>query len=317
MSIEIRFDIKNNIESINGSLFPIGTNFINFISINMTDILNDEIISSLSKTNYKEILNKITTASANAIVPEIVVSNVLINKLSNNINIEELKKDFTTVLKVYNIFKELTEFCYFNEELKNTTPFQNYIYYLNKYKIEKVILPKRTISSFGLKPIKASSKILKNDSISVMLKENSPFFYYCYECSTIDDYMIAAFLELIENDYLISKCENCGKFFIAYNRADTLYCDRISPQNTSKNCKQYGKEQKWLERTKNEKDWYSLYRKVYQTFQKKAIRNPGHKESRQAFDNFRAEANEWKQKIKKGTKTEEDFMSWLQNFRQK
>ena len=57
MSIEIRFDIKNNIESINGSLFPIGTNFINFISINMADILNNEIISSLSKTNYKEIEN--------------------------------------------------------------------------------------------------------------------------------------------------------------------------------------------------------------------------------------------------------------------
>ena len=205
----------------------------------------------------------------------------------------------------------------FNEEHKNTTPFQNYIYYLNKYKIEKVILPKRTISSFGLKHIKASSKILKNDSISVMLKENSPFFYYCYECSTIDDYMIASFLELIENDYLISKCENCGKYFIAYNRADTLYCDRISPQNASKNCKQYGKEQKWLERTKNEKDWYSLYRKVYQTFQKKAIRNPGHKESKQAFDNFRAEANEWKQAVKKGSKTEADFMKWLKSFRQK
>lgn len=317
MSIEIRFDIKSNIESINGSLFPIGTNFINFISINMADILNNEIISSLSKTNYKEIFNKITTASANAIVPEIVVTNVLINKLSNNINIQEIKKDLTTVLKVYNKFKELTEFCYFNEELKNTTPFQNYIYYLNKYKIEKVILPKRTISSFGLKHIKASSKILKNDSISVMLKENSPFFYYCYECSTIDDYMIASFLELIENDYLISKCENCGKYFIAYNRADTLYCDRISPQNASKNCKQYGKEQKWLERTKNEKDWYSLYRKVYQTFQKKAIRNPGHKESKQAFDNFRAEANEWKQAVKKGSKTEADFMKWLKSFRQK
>ena len=150
-----------------------------------------------------------------------------------------------------------------------------------------------------------------------MIKENSPFFFYCYECSTIDDYMIASFLELIENDYLISKCENCRKYFIAYNRADTLYCDRISPQNASKNCKQYGKEKKWLERTKNEKDWYSLYRKVYQTFQKKAIRNSGHKESKQAFDNFRTEANEWKQAVKKGSKTEADFMKWLKNYRQK
>lgn len=318
MSTEIRFDIKNNIESINGSLFPLGTNFINFISINMANILNDEVISSLSKTNYKEVLNKITTASANTIVPEIVTTNVLI-ELSNEtvIDIQQIKKYLTQVLKAYNKFKELVEFCYFNDKLKDMTPLQKYIYYLNKFNLNKVEKPKQVISSFGLKSKKTNSKLLKNDDILIMIKENSPFFFYCYECSTIDDYMIASFLELIENDYLISKCENCRKYFIAYNRADTLYCDRISPQNASKNCKQYGKEKKWLERTKNEKDWYSLYRKVYQTFQKKAIRNSGHKESKQAFDNFRTEANEWKQAVKKGSKTEADFMKWLKNYRQK
>lgn len=317
MTFNVRFDAKNNIESINGKEILLGENFINFISLKMESILNKEIISKLSEINYKEILSKITTATDGIIIPEIIYIDILIEESKETINIQQIKKDLTKVLKVYNKFKELTEFCYFNQIQKDMTPFQLYIYYLHKFKIEEIILPKQVINSFGLKPKKASGKVLKDKDIFVMLQQNSPFFYFSYEISNIDDYMTASFLQLIENNYLILKCENCGKYFIAYNRTNTLYCDRPSPQDYSKNCKQYGKERKWLERTKDETDWYSLYRKVYQTFQKKAIRNPGHKESKQEFDDFRINANKWKKALKEGTKTQEEFIKWLQNFRKK
>ena len=317
MTFNVRFDEKNNIESINGKEILLGENFINFISLKMESILNKEIISKLSEINYKEILSKITTATDGIIIPEIIYIDILIEESKETINIQQIKKDLTKVLKVYNKFKELTEFCYFNQIQKDMTPFQLYIYYLHKFKIEEIILPKQVINSFGLKPKKASGKVLKDKDIFVMLQQNSPFFYFSYEISNIDDYMTASFLQLIENNYLILKCENCGKYFIAYNRTNTLYCDRPSPQDYSKNCKQYGKERKWLERTKDETDWYSLYRKVYQTFQKKAIRNPGHKESKQEFDDFRINANKWKKALKEGTKTQEEFIKWLQNFRKK
>lgn len=317
MTLNVRFDTKNNVENINGKEILLGKNFINFISLKMENILNKDTISNLSESNYKEILSKITVATAGIIIPEIIYIDVLIEKSSKTINIQQIKKGLTEVLRVYNKFKELTEFCYFNEGSKDMTPFQLYIYYLYKFKIEETILPKQIINSFGLNPKKASKKLLEDNEILVMLQKNSPFFCFCYQCLTIDDYMTTCFLKLIENNYLILKCENCGKYFIAYNRANTLYCDRSSPQDSSKNCKQYGKERKWLERTKDENDWYSLYRKVYQTFQKKAIRNPGHKESKQAFDNFRIEANSWKKAVKEGTKTEAEFMYWLQEFRKK
>ena len=312
MILNIRFDTKNNIEDINGKIFPLGTNFVNFISMDIEHILNEKTISSLSEKNYKEILFKMTPASAGVIIPAI-----LEDILSEIINIKQIKKDLMEVLKTYNKFKKLTEFCYFNDRFENMTPLQKYIYYLHKSKIEKVILPKQIITSFGLKPIKASNKLIKDDDVFTMLQKNSPFFYFNYECFSIDEYMTASFLELIENNYLILKCQNCGKYFVAYNRTNTLYCDRVSPQNASKNCKQYGKEIKWLERTKDETDWYSFYRKVYQTFQKKAIRNPKHKESKKAFDDFRTKANEWKIALKEGTKTEDDFMKWLQEIRKR
>ena len=47
----------------------------------------------------------------------------------------------------------------------------------------------------------------------------------------------------------------------------------------------------------------------------KAKRNPNNTQLKENFDNFRTKANEWKKSIKDGTKTEEEFMYWLQDFR--
>lgn len=322
MLLNTRFDTKNNIEIINinsygEKTFYLCENFINFISLDLKDILNDTIISSLSEKNYKEILLKITTASDGIIIPEIIDTNVMIDKLSEHINIQQIKKDLIDVLKAYNKFKDLIEFCYFDNKFKNTTPFQKYIYYLHKYKIEKVNLPKQTINSFGLKPIKSASKLIKNDDILVMLKENSPFFYFSYECKNIDEYFTASFFQLIENNYNILKCKNCGKYFIAYKRTDTLYCDRISPQDMSKTCKKYAVEKAWQEKIKDETDWHCLYRKVYMSLQMKMKRNPGHKLSEQKFEDFKKEAKQWKKEIKEHKKNDRDFLLWLQSFRQK
>ena len=93
MAFIIRFDTKNNIESINGKEIHLCKNFINFISLKMEDILNDEIISTLSESNYKEILSKITTATAGIVIPEIIYIDVLIEKTKENIKIQQIKKD--------------------------------------------------------------------------------------------------------------------------------------------------------------------------------------------------------------------------------
>ena len=110
-------------------------------------------------------------------------------------------------------------------------------------------------------------------------------------------------------------CKNCGKPFIAYNRTNTYYCDRISPQDSTKTCKQYGVQKTWNEKTKDENDWHCLYRRIYQSLQMKAKRNPSNPQLKENFDNFRIDANKWKKAVKEGTKTEKEFMKWLQDFR--
>lgn len=299
MLLETRFDTKDNIEIINGKKFSLGANLTNFISLDMENILNDKIISNLSKNNYKELLNKISTASDGVILQDIID----IKNISSQTNINELKRDLTLILNTYNKFKELIDFCYLNDNFTTVTPLQKYLHYLDRSITEEVILPKQIIT------LKAKGTSNKH------LTENSPYLCFSYQCLNINDYMLVTFIELIKNNYFILKCKNCNKYFITYNRIETYYCDRQAPQDNTKTCKQYGAEKAWTDRTKDENDWYNLYRKVYQSFQMKAKRNPNNPQLKQNFDNFRTDANKWKKAVKEETKTEEEFMKWLQDFR--
>ena len=312
MLLKVHFDTKNNIEDINEKKFLLGENFINFISLDMENILNDEIISNLSINNYKEIISKISTASAGVILKELID----IEDISNQNNIRLIKRDLKLILDTYTRFKELTEFCYFNDNIENMTLLQKYFYYLNKFNIGKVTLPKQTINSLDLKIKSPNAELLKNDNdIILMLQKNSPYFYFTYECLNISDYMTASFLQLIENNYLILKCKNCSKYFIPYKRTDTLYCDRTSPQDDTKTCKKYAIELAWNEKIKDETDWHCLYRRVYQSLQMKAKRKPNDQLLNKIFEDFKKDSKKWKKAIKECKKTDEEFLYWLQEFR--
>lgn len=311
MRLNVCFDTNNDIEIINEKIFPLGTNFINFLSFDIENILNNEIISNLSKSNYIEIISKINKATNDIIIPEIIDINVLTTTASKTVNIKQIQKDLTQVLNTYTTFKKIIEFCYFNHNFKTMTPLQKYIYYLHTSKTEEIILPKQIISSFGLK----SNKTLKDNNIVAMLEKNSPFLYLNYECLTMNDYIITTFLQLIENNYLILKCKNCNKYFIPYKRTDTYYCDRVCPQDNSKTCKKYAIELAWREKTKDETDWHCLYRRVYQSLQMKSKRKPNDLLLKKFFEDFKMDAKEWKKAVKAGAKTEEEFIYWLQEFR--
>lgn len=311
MQINVRFDTNDGIEIINEKKFTLCTNFINFISLDMENILNNEIISNLTESNYKKIITNINKATKGIIIPEIIDINVLIDTAVKTVNIQQIKKDLTQVLDTYTKFKEIIEFCYFNDNFKTMKPLQKYIYYLHTSKTKEVILPKQVISSFGVK----ANKPLQDNNIITMLEKNSPYLYFSYQCLNVNDYCTASFLQLIESNYLILKCKNCNKYFIPYKRTDTYYCDRISPQDNTKTCKKYAIELTWREKTKDETDWHCLYRRVYQSLQMKSKRKPNDLLLKKFFEDFKIDAKEWKKAIKEGKKTDEEFLYWLQEFR--
>lgn len=62
-----------------------------------------------------------------------------------------------------------------------------------------------------------------------------------YDCETVAEACIASLHFIITHGYNIRKCENCGKYFIPL-RSDAIYCDRISPYNTRRTCKEDGSQ---------------------------------------------------------------------------
>jgi hypothetical protein len=131
-----------------------------------------------------------------------------------------------------------------------------------------------------------------------------------YTCDSIEDICIASLYHLIKLKTPIKICANCGKYFVPLRRSDAIYCDRISPFNTSKTCKEDGSQRTFEEKLKmNEAE--KLRRSVYQTLQMRIRRNPDDEYHKEYFENWKKDVNKWKNDIKKGKKTTEEFIEWL------
>ena len=94
------------------------------------------------------------------------------------------------------------------------------------------------------------------------------------EIDNIDDQIKFELLTIIENNFVINKCENCGKLFIPITssnnknqkaRTDQKYCDSIY-LDTGKTCKEIGAMNKRKEKVKNNpilKEFNKEYKRMY------------------------------------------------------
>ncbi|MDL2287880.1 DUF6076 domain-containing protein [Oscillospiraceae bacterium OttesenSCG-928-F05] len=130
------------------------------------------------------------------------------------------------------------------------------------------------------------------------------------ECESYIEVVICSLLAICKAEGVIKRCRNCGLYFIPEKRADAIYCDRPVPQNESKTCKTYGARKAW-ETTLKENPASGLYRKLYMAKQMRVRRYPDIPNYVEDFERFKAEAKRWKQDIKTGAKTQEDYYEWL------
>ncbi len=93
-------------------------------------------------------------------------------------------------------------------ECKQDNSLYNEEYFLAKMSEYGYSLPKATYT-----PFKEYGKTL----VEYKLRQKSEYQYKL-------DYMIAVAYELIRRKITLNKCEDCGKWFIAYNKTDTFYC---------------------------------------------------------------------------------------------
>lgn len=131
-----------------------------------------------------------------------------------------------------------------------------------------------------------------------------------YTCDSIEDICIASLYHLLKHRLAIKVCSNCNKYFVPLRRSDAIYCDRTSPFNSSKTCKEDGSQRTFEEKLKMD-DTEKLRRSIYQTLQMRVRRNPDNDTYRDYFEKWKKDVSRWKKEIKKGLKTSEEFVQWL------
>ena len=144
--------------------------------------------------------------------------------------------------------------------------------------------------------------------------DNDLFLSFCFNCHTIESACFITLLELIKNDTPIYVCKNCGKYFIPSSKKNTLYCDNIYEHG--KTCQDIGAMITYNEKLKKD-EVTALYRKTLSAKKMLANRNPDIPMYLEKYENWKKEANKFKDDIKQGLKTQEDFKNWIEETRKK
>jgi hypothetical protein len=131
-----------------------------------------------------------------------------------------------------------------------------------------------------------------------------------YECEELEHILIATLDHLVKNGLVIKRCGNCGKYFVPLRRSDAIYCDRPSPFNPARTCKEDGSQRAFEEKLKVD-EVERLRRSIYQTLQMRVRRNPDIPAYKEKFESWKAETELWRKDIKEGKRTALVFFEWL------
>ena len=107
------------------------------------------------------------------------------------------------------------------------------------------------------------------------------------------------------SNYPIKKCQNCGMYFIPNAKTDEIYCDY--PKENSKPCRDLGAFQSYTQRLKDNKAM-GEYRKKYQKLFMQVKKN---KELSSEFEDWKKQAKEKINDMKKGKLTEDEVYKWI------
>lgn len=145
-------------------------------------------------------------------------------------------------------------------------------------------------------------KIKKLDKTGNKIKSNTGIV----TSNIFTAFYISLYNLVINNIEFIRLCKNCHRYFIT-SKSNTFFCDNIYQNN--KTCKEVG-NQLQQKRKENENPVYKKYRNKFANKSTLLRRNPDIY-SKEDYNNWKKEAQNFIQSIKKGTKTEEEFDIWL------
>ena len=107
----------------------------------------------------------------------------------------------------------------------------------------------------------------------------------------------------------IKTCLNCGRYFIPNYRQNEIYCD-LANSDQSPTCKEKGANEQYKKNLENN-ETQALYRRIYRQKFMIAQRNKDSKAIQKDFEQWKKEAKDKVNKMKKGKLTEKEVYDWI------
>lgn len=179
----------------------------------------------------------------------------LISKYSNNALVRNLS--FPEKLFLYET-KRVFDLHYFNTKPAHA------LFLDTKFKIKYICDTE----------LSREERKLDVDKIVDIIKEKNIFAEEVYELENVEEQIFFELFKVIQNNFVINKCENCGKLFIPatannnpYQKArnDQKYCNNLY-LDTGKTCREVGATNKHKEKVEDSpilKEFTKEYKKIY------------------------------------------------------
>lgn len=136
-----------------------------------------------------------------------------------------------------------------------------------------------------------------------------------YHSSNIISMLYVEFVELVNNDTPVKKCECCGYYFIPENKIDTEFCNRVVKyvNGIGRTCKEVGPKERYR-KNRSKEELNLLFDKKYKTLYARINSNGKKSITCSQFDFWRDEAKKRLDVAKSGTDKEKDeFKEWLED----
>ena len=149
------------------------------------------------------------------------------------------------------------------------------IYYVNLNPAHSIFLDTKFVTKYIYdKELSREERNLDIESLAQIIKEKNLFAEEVYELDCCENQIRLELFKIIQNNFSINKCANCGRLFIPITtsrnpnqkgRNDQKYCNNLY-QDTGKTCREIGALNKRKEKVQNSpilQEYNREYKRMY------------------------------------------------------
>lgn len=240
-------------------------------------------------------------------------------KCENDVEFLMLNWDSLTLyeLKIWNFVNDVINYC----EKKNIKLDTNYLEYFMELAL--ISLPEKRLVIRDDK----TANIKENDWLFEWYENYNHFELfdsyigkfngsrlYLYRMDSIAELVLVLLYEIVKNGKMIKKCENCNKLFVPI-KSDEKYCMRMYDNKSCKAIANFKVRKQTYSSNTLSKKYNSISTLLSNKLNKSNLTDDQIKKLEKELMDFRKEAKEFKNLLKKGLKTEDEYLNWLDSFK--